>query len=119
MRAVEWKNSLGQHVNSSSSTVDLPLASTIGRRLIVRAPLLFLALALGIYSAFSFQHKCSLGVKWLENHTIWLLPLAYGVVCLVPRRLWLAIASLTLLIVLVNYGLAPVYLAAIHPNGEG
>lgn len=86
--------------------------------MLFRVPLVLLALVLGIYSAFSFQHKCSLGVKWFENNTIWFLPLAYGVACLVPRRRWVAVALLVVTFVIVNYCFAPAYRSVIHPNGE-
>src|SRR4051812_42621457 len=88
-------------------------------RLAIRVALGLVALVLGLWSAMAFQHKCGLGEKWFENNTPWALPLLYATLALIPHRLWLAALIVGLAFALATFALAPIYLAAIHPNGEG
>ena len=90
-----------------------------GTRLAIRVALVLTALVLGLWSAMCFQHKCGLGEKWFENNTPWALPLLYGTIALIPRRLWLAALVVGLVFALLTFALAPFYLAVIHPHREG
>ena len=84
-----------------------------------RVALLLITMAMGFGSAFAFQHKCSLGAKWFEDNTIWGFPILFAVISWVPKPLWLSVGVVAATFVALNWGIAPHYLASIHPNGEG
>jgi hypothetical protein len=106
-------------MSSLAPTSERPNFTSSGRRLVFRIPLCVVALGLGLFSALTFQHKCMLGLKWFENNAIWSFPVLFGAVSLIPKRHAIAAGAVVLLFVTVTYGLAPLYLAMVHPNGEG
>ena len=106
-------------MDSKVLTLDLPKPAVGKYRSLSRILLFLIALVAGFFSAFPFQHKCLLGEKWLESNMFWFLPLLFCGATLIPRRLRFAAGSVLLLYLLVNYGVAPLYLKLIHPNGEG